>query len=272
MAIGTFTRYELKYTISPDQMEAFTPMIAKRVELDRHCSDGLPYPINNIYFDTRDSYFIRQSLSHPDYKEKLRMRSYGKPEGGSGPVFLELKKKILRTVNKRRAVMTLDEAKSFVRTGKEPKIEGYLNNQVIHEISNFLAHYEVYPAAFVGYRRLAFTGTEEKDLRVTFDTEIITRRTDLSLDVEPYGEPLLPSDKVLMEVKFSRAVPVWLASAMSECSIYKTSFSKYGREYERACIEGSQEVSATHYQLPQAKDYRRAAQHRSISVRRSVSI
>ncbi|MBP7110466.1 MAG: polyphosphate polymerase domain-containing protein [Firmicutes bacterium] len=272
MAIGTFTRYELKYVIGIEQMEAFIPMIANLVELDSHCGDGLAYPIYNIYFDTRDSCFIRRSLSYPDYKEKLRMRCYGKPEGGNGLVFLEIKKKILGTVNKRRAAMTLDEAKSFVRTGKGPQVGGYLNNQVIHEISNFLAYNEVYPAAFVGYRRMAYTGTKEKDLRVTFDTDIITRRTDLSLDVEPYGKPLLPEGKALMEVKFSRAVPLWLASAMSECRIYKTGFSKYGREYERACTEGASEVPAARHSAPQAKGLRGAAQRRRISTRRSVSI
>lgn len=272
MAIGTFTRYEMKYMLDSEQLERLIPMIIERVELDRNCSNGLPYPINNIYFDTKDSYFIRHSLSQPDYKEKLRMRSYGMPQDGTGIVFVELKKKILGVVNKRRAIMTLDEAKSFVRTGKAPSVQGYINGQVIAEIENFLARNEVYPAAFVGYRRKAFTGLVEKDLRVTFDTDIITRRRDLSLDVKPYGEQLLPEGKVLMEVKFSRAVPVWLASAMSECRIYKTSYSKYGCEYEKACREGSQEVAISHHQPSQSKEFRRVPQHRTISIRRSVSI
>ena len=45
---------------------------------------------------------------------------------------------------------------------------------------------------------------------------------------------LLPQDAVLMEVKLPGVCPLWLSRALSELSIYQTSFSKYG-----ACYCGS---------------------------------
>ena len=35
-----------------------------------------------------------------------------------------------------------------------------------------------------------------------------------------------------MEVKVEKNIPLWLARLLSEYKIYKTSFSKYGKEYE----------------------------------------
>jgi hypothetical protein len=82
---------------------------------------------------------------------------------------------------------------------------------------------------------MAFFGKEDKDFRVTFDYDILTRREDLSLEKPCYGEPLLKKGQYLIEVKISSAVPIWLSRTLSELKIYKTSFSKYGKEYEMAC-------------------------------------
>ncbi|SHJ59205.1 VTC domain-containing protein [Geosporobacter subterraneus DSM 17957] len=34
------------------------------------------YTISNLYYDTKDNHLIRNSLSKPKYKEKLRIRAY----------------------------------------------------------------------------------------------------------------------------------------------------------------------------------------------------
>lgn len=74
-------------------------------------------------------------------KEKLRLRSYGVPNTDT-KVFLEIKKKYNGIVNKRRTVMTLDEAYEFTRTGKPPVLKEYMNEQVINEIAYFLFLYD----------------------------------------------------------------------------------------------------------------------------------
>ena len=48
----------------------------------------------NIYFDTDTYRLIRRSIEKPDYKEKLRVRSY-ENKLSDGTVFVELKKKYL---------------------------------------------------------------------------------------------------------------------------------------------------------------------------------
>lgn len=82
---------------------------------------------------------------------------------------------------------------------------------------------------------MAFFGKEDRDFRITFDTNITTRRYDIALEKGNYGDELLDEGEHLMEVKILGAMPVWIARIFSELSIYSTSFSKYGKEYKKYC-------------------------------------
>lgn len=235
MAIKTFKRYEEKYLLSDYQYLALCDQLTEYMCPDQHCREGAHYTIYNLYYDTEQNNVIRHSISKPYYKEKLRLRSYKVPHSPEDEVFLELKKKIGGIVCKRRATMTLQEAYDFVESGKVPKVEGYINNQVIQEIAHFLEHNAVTAKVFISYERMAFFGKDNKDFRVTFDRAIQTRRDHLLLEEGAFGEPLLEQGKYLMEVKITGAVPLWLAEVFSDLKIYSASFSKYGKEYKKYC-------------------------------------
>ncbi len=235
MAIATFKRYELKFKLTKGQFEALYPKIIKEMEPDAFCRNGRHYTVHNIYYDTKDNALIRASIAKPIYKEKLRLRSYTVPAAPESKVFLELKKKTAGVVHKRRAVVTRQQAYNFIALKKSPHGESYIDRQVIREIEYFFSHNDVYPAVYVGYKRIAFFGKEDKNFRLTFDYDITTRRHDLLLEKGMYGKSLLLDGTYLMEVKISGALPLWLAGALSELEIYKTSFSKYGTEYKHYC-------------------------------------
>ncbi|MCX7715319.1 MAG: polyphosphate polymerase domain-containing protein [Clostridia bacterium] len=236
MAISIFKRYEKKFLISKEQYELLIPKLLEYMEPDEYCRNGQNYTIYNIYYDTKDNSLIRHSLAKPYYKEKLRIRSYFVPKSDKDIVFVELKKKIGGVVNKRRVVLTLKEAIDFVHKGIKPVSEDYIQVQVINEIEHFLNMYTVVPTAYISYNRNAFFGKDDKEFRVTFDSNITTRRKALSLEKGDFGDQLLENGQYLMEVKISAAMPMWLANALSELGIYSTSFSKYGFEYQKNCI------------------------------------
>ena len=235
MAITAFKRYEMKFMLTQAQFDTLIPKLLAYMNLDDHCQNGKDYSIYNIYYDTRDHNLIRHSLSKPYYKEKLRLRSYNVPTSPDDKVFLELKKKIGGIVNKRRAVLTLKEADDFIKLGQRTVTTNIMTQQVVNEIKYFLSCNDVAPAVYISYQRLAFFGKDDKDFRVTFDYDITTRRTDLSLEKASYGDQLLKKGQYLMEVKLSSAVPMWLSQTLSDLLIYRTGFSKYGSEYENAC-------------------------------------
>lgn len=234
MTISTFKRYEQKFLLSEGQYQALMPVLMQHMLPDEYCRDGQDYTINNIYYDTDDFSIIRQSLSKPYYKEKLRLRSYSVLNSPNSKVFLELKKKIGGIVSKRRAVLKLNEAYNFLEHGIKPPNIDYVDAQVLNEIAYFLKNHAVKPAAYISYDRKALFGREDRDFRITFDHNIITRREDLSIEKGRFGNPLLAPGQYLMEVKVPGAFPVWLANLLSENQIYKTSYSKYGREYTQS--------------------------------------
>lgn len=236
MPINSFQRKEMKFLLAKEQRDLLLPLLLTYMNPDEHCMNGTDYSIYNIYYDTDDNFLIRTSLSKPDHKEKLRMRTYCSPAVPQDRVFLELKKKTGGVVHKRRAAMTLANALEFIETGKRPEESKYIQEQVLNELEYFLQQHAVHPSAYISYKRRAFFGKEDRSFRVTFDSHITVRRTELSLEKGSFGDQLLPPERCLMEIKFSGAVPFWLAEFLAEQGIYKTSFSKYGTEYRNYCL------------------------------------
>lgn len=232
MAIEVFNRYENKYLMDHEAYCKLYNQLLDYMELDSHNKKHEFYSITNLYYDTPTNALIRNSLSKPKYKEKLRLRAYGTPDQDT-KVYLEIKKKVFGLVNKRRTSLTLNEAYDFAARGVEPEFKDYMNKQVIEEIKYFLTQYDLEPKVYLSYDRKAMFSKENRDLRITFDTNIRCRRYDLKLEHGSYGEPLLAPGQWLMEVKAENTIPVWLAKMLSEHQMYRTSFSKYGNEYKK---------------------------------------
>ena len=132
---------------------------------------------------------------------------------------------------KRRAVLTLGQAEEYIATGRHPDGLSYLDEQVLREIDYYLSVTHARPKVYISYRRNAYFGLEDRSLRVTIDSDIVTRRENLALDGGRYGTQLLPPGKTLLEIKFSGALPLWMANVMSQYHLTFGSFSKYGTEY-----------------------------------------
>lgn len=238
MAIEVFNRCEKKYLLKKEQFEELSDRLCAYMVPDAYNGAAAFYPICNLYYDTPDHRLIRNSIEKPVYKEKLRLRSYGRPETAD-EVFVEIKKKYHGIVNKRRTAMRLEDAYAYLeRDIKPPGSKTFrINQQVLEEIEYFKSFYPLEPKVYLSYERRAYFEQEDGDFRVTFDRNIITRRSDLKLESGSYGERLLPADVYLMEIKINRAVPVWFAQMISALKIYPVSFSKYGTEYQKYLSE-----------------------------------
>ena len=189
--------------------------------------------ICNLYYDTPDFRLIRRSLERPVYKEKLRLRSYGRIEPGVD-VFLEMKKKYKGVVYKRRIRVTEQNAFAFMRR-QQPLPE---DSQIAREMVYFRDFYgELEPRVYLSYEREAWYDPNDFGFRMTLDRNIRYRTTDLSLYAPVDGKEILPPELSLLEVKASGGVPMWLTEHLSRNHIYKLSFSKYGRAYTQLLKE-----------------------------------
>lgn len=221
-----FKRHEIKFLLTKEQSELIQEKMAEYMEGDQFGKCN----ICNLYFDTKDFLLIRRSMEKPIYKEKLRLRSYGLATIGDH-IFIEIKKKYKGVVYKRRVSMKYEDAICYLYQRKNR-----MDTQISREIDYFLKHYEnLNPMVFLSYDREAFYAKNNSDFRMTFDKNIFWRDYDLSLKKGSYGMPILENDQILLEVKTANAIPLWLTKILSECHIFKTSFSKYGNAYKEIC-------------------------------------
>ena len=224
MAFQTvFKRYELKYMLTLTQKEKILEAISTYMQLDKYGRTT----IRNIYFDTDSYRLIRRSIEKPAYKEKIRIRSYSQATADS-TVFVELKKKYEKVVYKRRLPLCEADAMAWVCRARACPFD----TQISREIDYFIDFYgKLNPTVFLSYEREAYYDKGGGDFRLTFDDNILCRQTDVNLCSYVYGTPILPEGKVLMELKCSGGIPLWMVEVLSRERIYKTSFSKYGTAY-----------------------------------------
>lgn len=124
--------------------------------------------------------------------------------------------------------MPLADARQYLEQGDSAPFD----SQIMRELDWTIRRYRPEPMVFIGYDRVALTGLDDPELRITFDTNLRWRRNHLSLEDGTWGNPLLAGGQVLMEVKTLGAMPLWLSHRLAEFEIFPTSFSKYGACYK----------------------------------------
>lgn len=223
-----FKRYEKKYWLTNQQYLDLKLLMEKHMQKDQFGT----HTIANIYYDTDDYELIRASIEKPVYKEKLRIRSYGIPRK-EDLVFVEIKKKFKGVVYKRRVQMTLENAEDYLHYGRRT----HAPSQILQEIEWFKDRYRPTPKVLIAYERTAYFGIEDPEIRITFDSNIRYRDTDLDLSKGHYGRMLIDPGQRMMEIKIPGVMPLWLCQSLAMLEIYPTSFSKYGNCYKEYLID-----------------------------------
>lgn len=236
---AVFKRYEIKYMVTAEQKARILRAMEPYMEMDRFGRST----VRNIYYDTDDFVLARHSIAKPDFKEKLRVRSYAKADAES-TVFVELKRKFDGVVYKRRVGLCEADAMKWMAGSNDPAVihgTDAGSTQVTSEIEYFRGLYRgLKPVLYLAYDREAYkmkegaqTADGGSEFRVTFDCNIRCRENDLSLKSEAYGTEMLEEGMFLMELKCPGAIPLWMTEVLSRERLYKTSFSKYGTAYCR---------------------------------------
>ena len=227
MAITVMKRYELKYLLTAAQTDFLRERLRGHMEVDQYGKSS----IASLYYDTPTYRLIRASVEKPEFKEKIRLRSYGLATEKS-PVFLELKRKAYGVVYKRRVETTIPLVHKFFSGEGDICAPGQINR----EITVFRDYYKtLVPACMIIYDRTAYF-EPGGDLRLTIDENPRYRLDDLTLTKSMDGIPLLDGGRTVLEVKVQDAMPLWLCGILSEGGINKGSFSKYGEAYRRQLL------------------------------------
>jgi hypothetical protein len=186
-----------------------------RLQPDSHADATGAYATTSLYLDTPQLDVYHRSPSFR--RRKFRVRRYAMTPW----VFLERKTKSNDRVSKRRSSVGEDELGSLaLPMSLETWPGNWFHRRVVVK--------GLRPACRIAYRRTALVGTcAEGPLRVTLDREV---RGVLSDDwrLLPFegGVPLL-TDRVILELKFLRALPLPFKQLVSEFRLEPAPVSKY---------------------------------------------
>jgi hypothetical protein len=218
----TFKRYEIKYLLTDEQRQRLAILMGRYMVPD----EWGPSTVCNVYYDTPSRLLVRRSAEHPDYKEKVRIRSYG-VQSPDASVFVELKKKYDGVVYKRRCTMDAPRAQAMLSGHGDPQ------TQIERELDFTCRRYGgLEPAFFIAYDREAFYAKDDHEFRMTFDRNVRARWDDLDLTSSTDGEQLLPEGMNIMELKCGGAIPLWMVRVLDHLNLRKASFSKYGNAWK----------------------------------------
>lgn len=222
--VRDFNRFEQKYLVRVDDAQALAEELAGYAEPDPH-SGTEGYSIHSQYWDSPELRFFWEKLDGQKFRRKLRLRRYAQGD----EAFVEIKQRIDRSVQKRRARRTVAELVALFDAGAiDAELERAETDPVVREALVLCREHRLAPKVAVSYRRSAWFARFESDLRITLDTRLMYDASALDL-ARPFetGSWILPPELAVLELKYNQRVPLWLVALAKKHSLQLVRFSKY---------------------------------------------
>lgn len=234
--IHRFNRFELKYILSLEQVEAFKKDLLKYVIVDPHWNNG-KYRLESLYYDTKDYRHYWEKIEWLKFRRKIRIRRYVTDDkfDDNSKVFVEIKQRIDRVTQKRRVMMTYTEAKNLLEDWVYPKTYRKEDKEIIDELYHLSTSQRLYSSGITCYDRQAFFWTHNDIwLRITFDTEVWYMHKNLDLKNIQEEWLMVPPKFCILEIKADDKVPYWVTELIAHHWFKLIRVSKYCLALETA--------------------------------------
>ena len=243
-----FGRHEFKYALPLSARSDVLRIVGDHAVPDQHATpreDGsVGYYNHTIYLDTEDLRDYHERLSVRRLRNRLRVRTYGRP-GDRAPVFLEIKRKIDEWVVKQR-VRVCDADTWSGHSHDRPWIEhAHAVDGGGRSVADHFLHLvegERVPVSAVQYFREAYIDRRRDShdrVRLTIDREITaTVRPDGRGLYAPPDVDLIPRDWMVMELKYSKDRPSWMREICRELGLRALPVPKFGLSVARGVRAG----------------------------------
>ncbi len=240
--MGDGGRYELKYVVEEARARAITGFLRSYLRPSAYNQPG-PFPgepVISLYFDSPDLLFYRQGAAGLRNRMKLRVRFYDNE--WDHPAFLEIKRRVSDVICKDRTMISREVVGRLLRQGwpglslgsDHSALDGGQRQVAVrHQFAHLGRTADARATLYVTYFREAFVGNDGAGLRVTLDRRI--RATlyegDDRVGVPTRGVPpsrlAIPSDSVVVELKFNGGCPRWMQQMVRMFNLHRRSASKY---------------------------------------------
>lgn len=215
-------RFERKSIISRSQYVALRTICGSMMQKDAHTDETGSYIVNSLYFDTPARRDFMDNEMGAWRRRKIRLRSYAQT-GGESIFRLEEKFRDGEVTGKRSVVLTPAQANA-VSVGDYGCLLGA--GETAERFYTLLCAELYRPVLCVQYHREAYLDTVS-GLRVTFDTDVRFGSPHHFGHEQTLFANDAGVDEVVLEIKYSAAVPAWLTSAMQRAGCVIGAKSKY---------------------------------------------
>jgi hypothetical protein len=261
--IRKFNRFELKYMLTLRQAQEIKSTLSNYMIPDDHGGQDNSYGVASLYYDSPNHRCYWEKENGVRVRRKLRIRHYemGTLLTDETPVFLEIKQRVDKVTQKRRAMLPYFDTLQLCNERQLPESETE-DRPVIKEAYVFIWQYNLIPSCIIRYDRQAYVGTiYDPGLRVTFDTDVTIQLHPLHLHEDRNNFRLLSPNNVIMEIKVNDQIPYWLTEMIAEKNLQLIRVSKYCKgidaAWEMPCLhyrnllaENVQEVLSSSYSVP----------------------
>lgn len=214
-------REEKKFLISIAEAVKKAGELEKVLIQDSH-NGAKGYIIRSLYFDTVYDTDYFEKLAGIETRRKVRLRIY---DPGSDTAKLELKQKQGQYQLKRSLTISREDAEKLIKCDFSPLT--HYRESFAEEMYALMKCRCYRPKTIVQYRRKAFIA-KENNIRVTFDSEIVSTESSFELFSEKLNMNYVmdPYD-VVMEVKFNGFLLEYIKQLLNDIDKSELSVSKY---------------------------------------------
>jgi len=241
-------RYEIKYAITEPEAAWITRYIEPYCRPDPRIPAGASsYTVTSLYLDSAGLDFYWQKKTLQERRLKVRGRMYG-PEPG-GIVFVEVKRRVGDLILKSRVPVHPDDWVRLLRADRSLLRPPRSASEAlrIEDFRNLVLCRDLRPVLAIRYERTPFIGRMESYSRLTFDRAIGWQRAggpsfpagECGYRAMDFGVVLgCRGSPVLLEVKFSGRLPLWVEQMIRRLGLERQSFSKYVTAVDLMLSEG----------------------------------
>lgn len=229
-------RFERKYIIDFATYLNIKKDIEKYFVPDKYGDKEGRYTVSSLYYDSPDWRFYNEKEAGIENRVKVRLRTYkdlcGNPLLPKNQVLLEIKRKFGFCIVKKKLMLEENEAKKFL---EKPDLNKEFLNQfkdklaksVLIESAYLKYLYNLRPAIVVKYIRQAFVNKFGPPVRITFDSNIKYRITNLIANDIICKDYSLNPKYLILEIKYDEIFPIWIERLIEKHNLPLQNFSKY---------------------------------------------